>query len=70
MDSSPAVAGGVVYVGSSDNHVYALDASTGELLWRYETGDDVSSSPVVADGVVYVRSNDNYVYAIGAGVTD
>ena len=59
-----------VGVESSDNHVYALDASTGNLLWRYETGDDVSSSPVVADGVVYVRSNDNYVYAIGAGVTD
>ena len=32
------------------NHVYALIASTGNLLWRYETGDDVSSSPVVADG--------------------
>ena len=54
----------------SNDHIYALDASMGELLWRYETGDDVSSSPVVADDVVNVRSNDNYVYAIGAGVTD
>ena len=28
--SSPAVVDGVVYVGSTDNYVYALDAETGE----------------------------------------
>ena len=47
---------GVVYVGSVDHHVYALDAETGELLWRYETGAGVFSSPAVSDGVVYVGS--------------
>jgi glucose dehydrogenase len=31
--SSPAVANGVVYVGSIDGNVYALNASTGALLW-------------------------------------
>ena len=36
--SSPAVANGVVYVGSLDNNVYALNASTGALLWKYTTG--------------------------------
>ena len=29
MQSSPAVANGVVYVGSGDSNVYALNASTG-----------------------------------------
>ena len=33
--SSPAVANGVVYVGSFDGNVYALNASTGALLWSY-----------------------------------
>ena len=52
-------------MGSNDRYVYALDASTGNLVWRYETGDQVySSSPEVADGVVYVGSNDAYVYAL------
>jgi serine/threonine-protein kinase len=64
VESSPAVAGGVVYVGSTDNYVYALDASTGDLRWRYQTGHRVESSPTVAGGVVYVGSTDNYVYAL------
>ena len=46
--SSPAVSGGVVYVGSDDSDVYALDASTGDLIWSYETGDYVFSSPAVS----------------------
>ena len=33
--SSPTVAGGVVYVGSDDNQVYALNASDGGKLWSY-----------------------------------
>jgi len=31
--SSPAVVNGVVYVGSADENVYALNASTGAELW-------------------------------------
>ena len=40
--SSPAVANGVVYVGSSDDNVYALNARTGAKLWSYTTGKDVT----------------------------
>ena len=50
--SSPAVVDGVVYVGSYDDNVYALDAFKGGFIWNYTTGGDVSSSPaVLADGV-------------------
>ena len=38
VSSSPAVAGGVVYVGSDDGKVYALSASTGTQIWSYTTG--------------------------------
>ena len=58
MDSSPAVANGVVYVGSDDNNVYALNATTGAKLWSYTTGGDVVSSPAVVNGVVYVGSDE------------
>jgi serine/threonine-protein kinase len=64
--SSPVVANGVVYVGSLDSNVYALNAATGAKLWSYATGDDVWSSPAVATGVVYVGSSDNNVYALNA----
>jgi outer membrane protein assembly factor BamB len=63
--SSPAVANGVVFVGSYDDNVYALDAVTGALVWSYATGDMVVSSPAVADGMVYVGSYDHMVYAFG-----
>jgi outer membrane protein assembly factor BamB len=64
--SSPAVSGGVVYVGSFDDNVYALNATTGVLVWKYATGGDVESSPAVAGGVVYVGSIDENVYALNA----
>ena len=66
MYSSPAVANGVVYVGSGDYNVYALDAATGAKLWSYHTGGAVYSSPTVANGVVYVGSYDYNVYALNA----
>ena len=43
--SSPAVANGVVYVGSDDGNVYALNATTGAKLWNYTTGGYVWSPP-------------------------
>ncbi len=50
ISSSPAVANGVVYVGSDDGKVYALDAATGAFDWSYTTGEATSSSPAVANG--------------------
>jgi outer membrane protein assembly factor BamB len=64
--SPPAVAGGVVYVGSADGNIYALNATTSALIWTYTTGGMVYSSPAVADGVVYVGSVDHSVYALNA----
>ena len=59
MDSSPAVSNGVVYVGSYDKNLYAIDAMTGAEKWRFKTGNYVGSSPAVSNGVVYVGSDDN-----------
>ena len=66
VDSSPAVAGGTVYIGSGDGNVYALNAATGALDWSYTTGGPVDSSPAVASGTVYVVSEDGNVYALSA----
>jgi len=66
IQSSPAVAGGMVYVGSNDGNLYALDAATGIKIWNFTTGGAILSSPAVANGVVYVGSNDDNVYALDA----
>lgn len=64
--SSPAIWNGTVYVGSGDHNVYAIDASTGALRWKFATGNVVHASPAVADGTVYIGSWDRYLYALDA----
>ncbi|MBI3367178.1 MAG: PQQ-binding-like beta-propeller repeat protein [Burkholderiales bacterium] len=64
--SSPVVVQGTVFFGSGDGHVYAVDAVSGALRWKFKTGDVVHASPAVADGVVYVGSWDGALYALDA----
>ena len=64
--SSPVVVDGAVYFGSGDTNVYALDANSGALRWKFKTGDVVHASPAFVDGVVFVGSWDSYFYAIDA----
>jgi len=62
---TPAVADGVVYLGSNDGNVYALDSATGTERWRVLTGPCYGSSPALANGVVYIGGN-QYVFALDA----
>jgi len=64
--SSPALADGVVYFGSGDGNVYALDAASGTLRWKFHTGSVVHASPAIANGTLYVGSWDSYFYALEA----
>jgi eukaryotic-like serine/threonine-protein kinase len=64
--SSPTVVDGIVYAGSADRNLYAVDAETGKLRWKFDAHGDVNSSPAVVDGVVYVVSLDGNLYAIDA----
>jgi eukaryotic-like serine/threonine-protein kinase len=52
--SSPSVSNGTVYFGSGDGNVYALDAKSGALKWKVQTGDVVHSSAAIADGTMYI----------------
>jgi alcohol dehydrogenase (cytochrome c) len=36
METSPIIVNGIMYVTTSFDHVYALDARTGEELWHYQ----------------------------------
>ncbi len=60
-------AGDAVYFGSSvDHQVYALDAGTGAVRWRFFTDGPVRLAPTVADGRVYAGSDDGKVYCLSA----
>jgi eukaryotic-like serine/threonine-protein kinase len=64
--SSPTIDNGTLYIGSGDHNVYAIDAATGSLRWKFATGDVVHASPAVSEGVVYIGSWDRYLYALDA----
>jgi len=65
--SSPAISNGVVYFGSGDSNIYALDAATGALKWKFKTGNVVHASPAIDSGALYIGSWDSYFYALDAG---
>jgi outer membrane protein assembly factor BamB len=73
--NSPAVADGIVYVGtaSKQGRLFAFDAAgcgspvCTTPLWKSTHISILDSSPSVADGVVYVGSFDGGVHAFAAG---
>jgi outer membrane protein assembly factor BamB len=76
VDSTPYVdpVSGIIYVGSNDKKVHAIDAFFGFSVpgWPFDTsaqglgfGGKVRSSPIVdSDGTIYVGSDDYLLYAI------
>jgi outer membrane protein assembly factor BamB len=59
IQSSPALADGLVLFGSRDANLYALDSKTGKEVWKNSHGGSwVIGTPAVKDGVVYVGSSD------------
>ena len=63
--SSPAIANGLAYVGSTDGYLYAVDLNSGAMKWKFETKARVVSSPAVAGGLIYFSSYDGWFYAVG-----
>jgi outer membrane protein assembly factor BamB len=63
--SSPATAGHVVYFGSNDGNLYAVETRSGKPLWHFTTGGPVMGTPTVDGRYVYVLSDDGFLYKLG-----
>jgi eukaryotic-like serine/threonine-protein kinase len=77
IHSSPAIANGLVVVGNHDGSIFACEAKSGELKWRFETegtkfenekeGFDrkaIIASPTISGNKVVIGGRDGYLYAI------
>ena len=64
FEASPAVVGGVVYAGTGDHRVVALDTGTGMLLWESAVTGPVASSPAVAGDLLYIGLRDGRAVAL------
>lgn len=64
--SSPAVSGGVVYFGTKDGYLNAVDSLTGRTRWQFDLGGyPVRSSPAISNRTVFVGGGYT-LYAINA----
>jgi outer membrane protein assembly factor BamB len=64
ITSSPATEEDLIFVGSLDSTVYAIDAGSGWAIWRYRTQKPIVSSPVIHNSVLYIGSSDGNLYAL------
>ncbi|MCD6360296.1 MAG: PQQ-binding-like beta-propeller repeat protein, partial [Armatimonadetes bacterium] len=63
----PIVAGGRMFIASPHNDsVTALDAATGDEIWRVYLGGPPRFAPVFAQGRLYVGCDDGYLYCLSA----
>jgi len=65
-ESSPLVAGGMVFFGTWDGKVYAVDTGTHKPVWTYQTGDKVKGGVAYSKGTIYIGSYDGKLYALDA----
>ena len=81
QEGTPLVYGGTLYMPNPNDHLQAIDAVTGDLLWEYrrETPEGAAETLAAAAGLVSVNrnvaiygnviidtGNDGYVYAVDA----
>src|SRR5262249_40739592 len=64
--ASPAIADGVIYIGSFDSYLYAIDQETGKEKWKYKSRMRIASSPAVSGGLVYFVSSAGALGAVEA----
>lgn len=62
--SSPTVQNGIVYIGSEDGFLYAVDEKSGNLKWKFKTGGAIHSSLSIFENIIYFGSFDGYYYAV------
>jgi len=73
IEGAAAIVNGTVYVGCLDEHLYALDLTTGQVKWTYQTHPAIGTkvgpirtSPAVRDGLVYVGDTDGVFHCVEA----
>ncbi|MFZ6011756.1 MAG: PQQ-binding-like beta-propeller repeat protein [Bacteroidota bacterium] len=62
--SSPILHNGVVYFGSGDGRLYAVQSATGKMEWSFKADDIIHTTPVIHQDKIFVGASDGYLYNI------
>ena len=66
FESTAAIVGGTIYIGSTDGKLYAIDLTTGKKRWEFSTELGFSASAAVRDGQVFIGDSDGGFYCVDA----
>ena len=66
IHASPVIANGILYIGSTDGKLYALDAKQWGIKWVFDAGDAIRYAATVLGNRVYFSARNNKVYALDA----
>jgi len=66
IKSSPVIQNGLVYIGSDDGKVYALDLTNGKPKWTFPTEHAFEAPPLVIDQTVFIGALNGVLYALDA----
>lgn len=70
LTASPVIADGILYIGSSDGRLYALDAKKWDIKWVFNAGSAIRFSAAIWGGRVYFSTRDNKFFALNAKTGD
>jgi len=67
IESSAAIVGGTVFVGSQKGELISLNLDDGAVFWKYHVDSPIGeSSPAYSDGVVYIGDLGGWFHAVNA----
>src|ERR1051326_5196237 len=67
IESSAAIVGGTVFIGSQKGELVALSLDNGKVYWKFDTGNPIGeSSPAYSNGVVYIGDYGGWLNAVNA----
>src|SRR5829696_9538574 len=67
IESSAAIIGSTVFVGSQKGELVALSLGNGSVYWKFSTGAAIGeSSPAYGSGVVYIGDLNGWLNAVSA----
>lgn len=64
--SDSVVSNGVLYIGTADGNVYAINATTGAKIWNASFPTAFWTTPAVAENKVFIAGVNGMVYALNA----
>ncbi len=65
VESSPVIAGDLVFLPTKRGRLYAVDVVSGKEKWQYQAGGTFLASPAIAKGKLIIGNEDGTLYCFG-----